>query len=216
LKAAKDSAACLAMVREELVHLTRSLFADADLFVVNLSSPNTPGLRSLLQCEDLAEKVLLPLRNVIRRLDAKSLRSHRSPLLVKIPPEDADRTPWSPTSLATVVGPLLASDACDGFVAVNTSSRLAAEIGEDSGGVSGAPLRPIALQLIKDLRAMIGPDLLLVGSGGITAPEHAVAFVQAGSNLVEIYSGLIYRGPALLCRCAAAIRVAEAGRHHKK
>jgi dihydroorotate dehydrogenase len=127
-------------------------------------------------------------------------------LLVKLPPEDADRVPWSCESLKTIVEPLVASDACDGFVAVNTSSRLAAEMGEESGGISGGPLRTMALQVVRHLRHLIGTHRLIVGSGGITNPEHAVEFIEAGSNLVEIYSGLVYRGPGLIADCAVALR----------
>jgi dihydroorotate dehydrogenase len=150
--------------------------------------------------------LFVPLRQVVRRLDSEKKRPHPTPFLVKLPPEDADKAPWSSKSLKAIVEPLVASDACDGFVAVNASSRLAAEIGEDSGGVSGKPLRTTALQVIRDLRRLIGPDRLIVGLGGITAREHAAEFIDAGSNLVEVYSGLVYRGPGLLSDCAAALR----------
>jgi len=213
VKVAKSIADYLVTARDELVQLALALFEDADFFVVNLSSPNTPGLRNLLQSEDLAAQLFLPLRRIIRQLDAESKRPHQTPLLVKLPPEDADRVLWSRESLKTVVEPLTTSDVCDGFVAVNTSSRLAAEIGEESGGVSGAPLRTTALQVIRDLRHLIGPDRLIVGSGGITDPRHAAEFVEAGSNLIEIYSGLVYHGPGLIADCAAALRPAAANKH---
>jgi len=206
VKEAKSVADFLVTARDELSQLALALFEDADFFVVNLSSPNTPGLRQLLQSEDLSAQLLVPLRRSIRQFDRESKRPHETPLLVKLPPEDADRVPWSCESLKTVVLPLIASDACDGFVAVNTSSRLAAEIGEESGGISGAPLRTTALQLIRDLRHLIGPDRLIVGSGGITDPRHATEFVEAGSNLIEMYSGLVYHGPGLIAACAAALR----------
>jgi len=188
------------------LQLAAALYEDADFFVVNLSSPNTPGLRELLQSEDLAAQLVRPLKRIIRQLGKESSRAHETPLLVKLPPEDADQVPWSCESLKTVVEPLVASDACDGFVAVNTSSRLAGEIGEESGGISGAPLRPTAMQVIRDLRHLVGPDRLIVGSGGITDPRHAAEFVEAGSNLIEMYSGLVYHGPGLITACAADLR----------
>jgi len=203
---ARSVADYLITARDELLQLAVALFEDADFFVVNLSSPNTPGLRQLLQSEDLSAQLVLPLRRMIRELGRGSSRAHETPLLVKLPPEDADRVPWSCESLKSVVEPLVASDVCDGFVAVNTSSRLAAEIGEESGGISGAPLRTTALEVIRDLRHLVGPDRLIVGSGGITDPRHAAEFVEAGSNLIEMYSGLVYRGPGLITACAADLR----------
>jgi dihydroorotate dehydrogenase len=195
----------LVTARVELLQLIGALFGDADFFVVNLSSPNTPGLRQLLQSEDLSRELFAPLRHGVRQLDRETNRPHPTPLLVKLPPEDADRLPWTIESLKGAVDPLVASDLCDGFVAVNTSSRLAAEIGEKSGGISGAPLRETALRLIRDLRHVIGPDRLIVGSGGITEPGHATEFVQAGSNLIELYTGLVYRGPGLIAECAGLL-----------
>jgi dihydroorotate dehydrogenase len=206
VKAAKCVADYLITAREELSHLAEALFADADMFVVNLSSPNTPGLRHLLQSAQLSEELFQPLMRTVRRLDTESKRTHPTPVLVKLPPEDVDRAAWSRESLRVVVEPLIASEACDGFVAVNTSSRLAAELGEEMGGISGAPLRATAVQVGRDLRALIGPEPLIVGSGGISDPGDAVEFIDAGSNLVEMYTGLVYRGPGLVGDCAAALR----------
>jgi dihydroorotate dehydrogenase len=213
VKNAKGVADYLTTTRDELLQLAVALFEDADFFVVNLSSPNTPGLRNLLQSEDLSAQLFSPLRRTIRQLDRESKRPHQTPLLVKLPPEDADRVLWSRESLKTVVEPLVASDVCDGFVAVNTSSRLAAELGEESGGVSGAPLRTTALQVIRDLRDLVGPDRLIVGSGGITDPRHAAEFVEAGSNLIEMYTGLVYHGPGLIAECAGVLRPLAASNH---
>lgn len=206
LQAAKSVSDYHSLAYDEMLLMVTVLFDDADFFVVNLSSPNTPELRNLLQCGELSERLFLPLRQAVRRLDSENDRPFPTPFLVKLPPEDADQISWSPESLKAVVGPLIASDACDGFVAVNASSRLAAEIGEDGGGISGKPLRTTALEVIRNLRQLIGPSRLIVGSGGITAAEHAAEFIDAGSNLVEMYSGLVYRGPGLLSGCAAALR----------
>jgi dihydroorotate dehydrogenase len=206
VRAAKSAAEYLTTARDELLHLVRALFEDADFFVVNLSSPNTPGLRKLLHAEGLAGELLVPLIQTIRRLDGECQRAHATPLLVKLPPEDSDGVAWTSETLERVAHPLLASGACDGFVAVNSSSRLAAEAGEESGGISGAPLRPTALQVIRDLRQMIGPAPLIVGSGGLSDARHAVEFIEAGSDLVEMYSGLVYHGPGLITDCAVAMQ----------
>jgi dihydroorotate dehydrogenase len=206
VRAARRATDYLTTARDELLQLAPGLYEHADFFVVNLSSPNTPGLRNLLQREDLSERLFLPLRQAIRQCDLESKPGRHTPLLVKLPPEDADCLPWSSESLKTVVEPLVDSDACDGFVAVNTSSRLATELGEESGGISGGPLRATALEVIRCLRCLLGAHRLIVGSGGITRPAHAVEFIEAGSNLVEIYSGLVYRGPGLIADCAATLR----------
>ncbi len=206
VRSAGDAAEYLAIARAELLHLAQELFDLADFFVVNLSSPNTPGLRQLLQGENLSSGLLQPLRDLLRRLEAAVHRPHPTPLFVKLPPEDADRVPWTPPTLEAVVRPLIDDDACDGFVAVNTSAHLARELGEDSGGVSGAPLRALALRTVSILRQIIGDRLLILGSGGIMVPNDASAFVEAGSDLVEIYSGLVYRGPGLLGACASGQR----------
>ena len=206
VRAASGIGEYVTTAREELLQLASVLFDHADFFVVNLSSPNTPGLRKLLQCNDISEQLFEPLRQAIRQHEAQARPPRSVPLLVKLPPEDADRVPWSTDSLKVIIDPLLATGACDGFVAVNTSSRLAAAFGEDSGGISGGPLRETALQVVRMLRNVIGPHGLIVGSGGITRAEHASAFLEAGANLVESYTGLIYQGPGLIPDCAAALR----------
>jgi dihydroorotate dehydrogenase len=211
VKTANSVADYLVTARDELSRLVLSLFEHADLFVVNLSSPNTPGLRNLLQAPELAGELFQPLMRTLRGLDIEFKRPHSTPMLVKLPPEDVDRAEWSSDSLKTVVGPLVASGACDGFVAVNSSTRLAVELGRETGGISGAPLRATALQVVRDLRQLVGSGPLIIGSGGIADPKHAVEFVEAGSDLVEMYSGLIYRGPGLLADCAAALRKATDG-----
>jgi len=196
LRRAKSRQEAMRIVREELLRLTRNLQPHVDLFVVNLSSPNTPGLRSLLQAPELAGKVLKPLR------EAGADR-----MLIKLPPEDENREPWSERTLSAVLGPL--TSACDGFVAVNTSTRLALQQvkvrePELPGGVSGEPLRSEALHVVGLLRPLIGKEKLLIGCGGVMEPEHARQFLETGADLVEIYSGMIYAGPGLVARAATA------------
>jgi dihydroorotate dehydrogenase len=207
LKQAPDRAAALLVAREEMMHLAGELHAAADLFVVNLSSPNTQGLRSLLQSPDISEAVLRPLRDRIRELDRQSNRKVPTPVLVKLPPEVQERNPWTEDMLRAVLLPMLAADVCDGFVATNTSVRLTFEHMPHAdlnlpGGISGGPLRPEALRLVAMVRSIIGDQKLLIGCGGIVEPEHAVEFIQAGADLVEIYSGMVYSGPGLIARCA--------------
>jgi dihydroorotate dehydrogenase len=208
----RDSADPIKTVREEFFQLIEALYPHCEMLVVNLSSPNTRGLRNLLQDERLVDGVLRPVRNRVRELDAGSHRTWRTPLLVKLPPEDQERQAWTMNSLKSVVGPM--AEVADGFVAVNTSTRLAQAMvnyppADLPGGVSGAPLRAEALSVVALLRAIVGPGPLLIGCGGVMEPAHAVEFLGAGANLVEMYSGMIYAGPGLVSKCADAIRVSR-------
>jgi dihydroorotate dehydrogenase len=210
LKTAASPDAVLQLVQNEFLQLVKALFLEVDLFVINLSSPNTPGLRSILQSPNLIDGVVLPVRRRIRELDKLSKRTWRTPLLVKLPPEDENRELWTMDTLGALTGPLLKADACDGFVAVNTSTRLAVQHvhyapPELPGGMSGEPLRIEALRVVTLLRQLIGPEKLLIGCGGVMQPADAADFRRAGADLVELYSGMIYAGPGLPAKCAAAL-----------
>jgi dihydroorotate dehydrogenase len=201
----------LATVRDELLQLVDRLFPIADAFVVNFSSPNTRGLRSLLQSDELGPQVLRPIIDRLREHGHATGRHRQTPLLVKLPPEDHDRQPWSRETLRRLICPLLDAQFCDGFVAVNTSTRLALQMvhlppHDLPGGISGAPLRPEAIRVVSHIRELTGPRALLIGCGGILHVADAIEFLHAGADLVEIYTGMVYRGPRLLSDCAAAIR----------
>ncbi len=188
-RAADDYLACL-----EAVH------GLADYVVVNLSSPNTPGLRSLQAGDNLNGLVRL-LRERADALDAANGR--RVPLVVKIAPDlDDDALRW-------LVDTLLAAGV-DGVTATNTTIDHTAVAGArhaaETGGLSGAPLRERATEVIATVRAHAGPELPIIGVGGIMSGEDAVEKIQAGANLVQLYTGLIYRGPALIREAAEAIR----------
>lgn len=206
LKAAGSPEAYLGLVYDELRTLVERLHPHADFFVVNLSSPNTTGLRGILRDPRVGREVIVPLKQRLGELDHAGSRTHATPLFLKLPPEDVDRLPWSAQTLGPIISPLAAERACDGFVAVNTSTRLTKELlGLDAGGVSGRPLLPIALDAIRLLRSLVGPEFLILGGGGVTVPADAVALRDAGSDVVELYSGMIYAGPGLPAACARAL-----------
>jgi dihydroorotate dehydrogenase len=210
LKSVADPAGFTDLARGELLRLIDGLHEHTDFFVVNFSSPNTPGLRGILMDPRLARDLARPLKQRLRQLDRQEDRPFQTALLIKLPPEDADRNPWSADSLAAVVRPLLEADGCDGFVAVNTSTRLSAQLlNSDAGGISGAPLRDVALESLRLLRTLTDPGRLLVGCGGVTRPDDAVALARAGAQLVELYTGMIFHGPGLPARCADAVRTAR-------
>jgi dihydroorotate dehydrogenase len=199
LKAATDPEAYLSLAREELLRLIDRLHPHADFFVVNLSSPNTAGLRGLLGDRRLAKELIAPLRHAVQQQTP-------TPLFLKLPPEDMDRVPWSAETLGAIVNPMVEEYACDGFVAVNTSTRLAKELlQEDVGGLSGRPLLPGALDVVALLRSMIPADMLLLGGGGVTVAGDAVKLRNAGADVVELYSGMIFAGPRLPTACARAL-----------
>ena len=203
-------------VRDELRTLVARLHPYADFFVVNLSSPNTPGLRGLLVRPEAPRELAVPTCALLRELDAKAGRAQPTPLLWKLPPEDSDRVPWNEARLAAFLGPFLESGACDGVVAVNTSTALSLALGapaatpDSPGGISGAPLLDRALATVAMARRLLGPDRLLIGCGGVVEPKDATAHLGAGADVVEVYSGLIYSGPKLISECAKAMAAAPA------
>jgi len=170
----------------------RKVYAFADYIAVNISSPNTPRLREL-QDRDGLERILgtlLEERSVLHARYGK-----RVPLLVKVAP---DLTPEQISALARD----LRSLAVDGAIATNTTTDRSA-LGDvpaaaQAGGLSGAPLHPLSIRVISQLRAELGAGFPLIGVGGIVSAEHARATLRAGANLIQIYTGFAYRGSALL------------------
>ncbi|MGH3822125.1 MAG: quinone-dependent dihydroorotate dehydrogenase [Pseudonocardiaceae bacterium] len=167
-----------------------TLLADvADYLVVNVSSPNTPGLRDLQAVEHLRPLLL----SVRAALDEAS--SQRLPLLVKIAPDLADEDIDAVAELALELG-------LDGIVATNTTisrdglvSGTAQIEAIGPGGVSGAPLKDRSLAVLRRLRARVGDRLVLVAVGGIETADDAWARIQAGATLVQAYTGFVYGGP---------------------
>jgi len=168
---------------------TRLLAPFADYLVVNVSSPNTPGLRDLQAVEKLH-----PLLDAVRAA-ADRVTDHRVPLLVKIAPDLSDEDVLAVADLAVEVG-------LEGLVATNTTiARSGLESTPDevglagAGGLSGAPLTRRADEVMRLLRDRVGPELALVGVGGIGTPDQARAHVAAGATLLQDYTGFVYGGP---------------------
>jgi dihydroorotate dehydrogenase len=157
----------------------RLLAPHADYLVVNVSSPNTPGLRDL-QAVDALRPVLLAARE-----GARAGTGRQVPLLVKIAPDldDAD---------LDAIADLAAELQLDGIVAVNTT--IAHGLGP--GGLSGPPLRERGVAVVERLRARLGPAPVIIGVGGITTPADARAYLDAGATLLQAYTAFIYEGPA--------------------
>ena len=158
----------------------------ADFVVVNISSPNTPGLRDL-QSADQVQAILAAIQGANQALDAPR------PLLVKLAPDLADAEAITCARAAMAAG-------CAGLVVSNTSvdfSGLAADTAGLSGGLSGRPLFARSTALLKLLRAELGAGPVLVGVGGVMDAASAVAKLAAGADLIQLYTGLVYGGPRL-------------------
>jgi dihydroorotate dehydrogenase len=168
----------------------RAVAGVADYVVVNVSSPNTPGLRDL-QAADRLRPVLIAVREA---LDA-SATGRRVPLLVKIAPDLADEDLDAVADVALELG-------LDGIIATNTTisrAGLASSPSEvaaaGAGGLSGPPLRDRALAVLVRLRARAGDRLVLIAAGGIETPDDAWERLRAGATLVQAYTGFVYGGP---------------------
>jgi dihydroorotate dehydrogenase len=162
----------------------------ADYMVVNVSSPNTPGLRDLQAIDKLR-----PLLEAVRRACDLASPMRRVPLLVKIAPDLADGDIDAVADLALALG-------LDGIIATNTTiaraglatpSEHVAALG--AGGLSGAPLRDRALAVLRRLHTRVGDRLVLIAVGGIETPDDAYARIRAGATLIQSYTGFIYGGP---------------------
>ncbi len=176
-----------------------ALYDLADYFTVNLSSPNTPGLRDL-QAAASARELVAELTATRARLAAERGSSEK-PLLVKLAPDLA-----AEDLRATAVAVLEAG--ADGFVAVNTTlarpGKPRSRNAERRGGLSGQPLFPLAVETVRRLRDCIGDGPAIIGVGGIAGVEDAAAMLDAGADLIQIYTALIFQGPALVGRLARA------------
>ncbi|NND05685.1 MAG: quinone-dependent dihydroorotate dehydrogenase [Saprospiraceae bacterium] len=181
-----------------------ALFPYVDYFVVNVSSPNTPGLRSLQEKEPL-DKLLSMLQTLNQRQTAAK------PLLLKISPNLS----WPQLDDVLEV---VEANGVDGIIATNTSlDRLGLKTSKSSleaighGGLSGAPITSRSTEVIKYIRDQAGDALAIVGVGGIVTANDAIEKLDAGADLIQLYTGLIYRGPKLIKDIK--VQLLKQGRH---
>ena len=168
----------------------RELFDCVDYFVVNVSSPNTPGLRAL-QEKDALRKILSNLQSINQQ------EKKPKPLLLKIAPDLTLQQIDDVISLAQEIK-------LDGLVATNTTisrkglSHLSSVVGQQSGGLSGAPLREKSTEIIKYIHEKTNGMIPIIASGGIFNTDDAKEKINAGGSLVQVWTGLIYEGPDIV------------------
>jgi dihydroorotate dehydrogenase len=176
------------------------VYPHADYVTVNISSPNTKNLRAL-QSDEALDALLSALQ--ARKLQLAREHGRTVPMFVKIAP-DLDE------AQVKVIAATLKNNGIDGVIATNTTIGRDAVKGmkhaEEAGGLSGAPVFEASNNVIRQLRAELGSAYPIIGVGGVLSGADAKAKRQAGADLVQVYTGLIYRGPALASECARALR----------
>lgn len=177
-----------------------AVYPFADYLTLNLSSPNTPGLRTLQ-----SEAALAPLLERLKACQSRCAARHGRyvPVLVKIAPDLA-------AGDLEIIARALVRFEIDGAIATNTTvtrprldgegtgEAAAGEASREAGGLSGAPLHRLALATVAELRALLPPTVPIIGVGGIMDVEGGRAMMDRGADLLQIYTGFIYRGPALI------------------
>jgi dihydroorotate dehydrogenase len=176
----------------------KQAYSHASYVTINISSPNTAGLRDLQQADQL-EALLARLTRLREPLADRY--SRRVPLVVKVAP-DLD------AAQIQAIADAIRRHGIDGIIATNTSlSRQGVEGSRragEAGGLSGAPIRDRATRVLRALAAALRGEVTLIGAGGIMSGADAAEKFRAGATLVQLYTGLIYRGPGLIAECASA------------
>ena len=178
------------------------VYPHADYVTVNISSPNTQNLRAL-QSDAALDALLAAIAE--RREALATQQGRRVPVFVKIAPDLQDEQ-------VAVIAATLQRHGMDGVIATNTTISREAVKGlrhaEETGGLSGAPVYEASNRVIAQLRSALGQGFPIIGVGGILSAEDAIGKIRAGADVVQIYTGLVYQGPALVVQAARAIKTA--------
>jgi dihydroorotate dehydrogenase len=184
---------------DDYLSCLEKVYPFADYVTVNISSPNTKNLRQLQQASELSA-LLSSLKQSQRSLADRHGRY--VPIALKIAPDlDAEQI--------TTIADSLLQHQIDAVIATNTTTTRDAVQGlahaDEAGGLSGAPVLPLSNRVISALRAELGDTIPIIGVGGILSGADASAKMLAGASLIQVYTGLIYRGPALVSECVQAL-----------
>jgi dihydroorotate dehydrogenase len=184
---------------DDYLHCLEKVYPYADYIAVNISSPNTENLRDL-QAENELGNLLGKLSQ--RRDELSNEHDHRVPLAVKIAPDLEN-------SAIAVIADVISRHRMDAVIATNTTIDRKVVKGlkhaDETGGLSGAPLKAKADQVLAAFRAALADEIALIGVGGITTGKDAVDKLKLGADLVQFYTGMIYRGPELVSECLQSI-----------
>jgi dihydroorotate dehydrogenase len=202
LNIGKNAATPIERATDDYLKGLRGVYAHADYVTVNISSPNTKNLRSL-QGDAALDALLGELVDERARLARAADDGRCVPLALKIAP-DLDE------AQVDAVAAAVRRHGIDAVIATNTTLDRSAVQGlphaDEAGGLSGAPVAALSNRVIALLRARLPRPFPIIGVGGILKPADALAKVEAGADLVQLYTGLIYAGPALVGDCARALR----------
>ena len=198
LNIGKNAATPIEQAADDYLLGLEGVFPHADYITVNISSPNTKNLRAL-QSDEALDALLSRLQQ--RKLQLEQSSGRRVPMFVKIAPDlEEDQV--------AVIAQTLKVNGIDGVIATNTTIARDAVKGmphaEQMGGLSGRPVFEASNRVIRLLRAALGSGYPIIGVGGVLSGADARAKLQAGADLVQLYTGLIYKGPALVTDCARA------------
>ena len=188
-----------ARAAEDYVFCLRAVYAKAHYVTVNISSPNTQGLRDLQN-----DAALAPLLALLKAEQEQLAQRHGRyvPLVVKLSPDLAEGD-------IAVIARQLVARRIDGVIATNTTVARDTIAGQphaaETGGLSGGPLRDLATKAIRELAKALEGALPIIGVGGILSGEDAREKIAAGASLLQLYTGLIYRGPELIAECGDAV-----------
>jgi len=184
---------------DDYLHCLDKVYPYADYITVNISSPNTANLRALQGGKEL-DGLLSSISE--RRSELADTHDRRVPIAVKVAPDQED-------GALEVIAEVITRHGMDAVIATNTTLDRDAvsglEHGTEAGGLSGAPLKEKADRVLADLRSLLPPEVALIGVGGITTGQDAVDKLDLGADLVQFYTGMVYRGPELLNECLKAI-----------
>lgn len=199
----KQSETPLERAADDYLDCLRQAYPHADYVTVNISSPNTLGLRDLQQ-EEALRGLLSSLKNEQARLADRHGR--HVPLVVKVAPDLSDAD-------IVAITKVLLEQRIDGLIATNTTSGRAGVTGrphaEEAGGLSGAPLTERATDIVARFQRRLDGAVPIIAAGGIMSAADALAKRQAGARLVQLYTGLVYHGPALVREVALALKQTE-------
>ncbi len=200
LNIGKNAATPIERATDDYLAGLDGVYPYADYVTINISSPNTKNLRAL-QGDEALDGLLGAIAQ--RREALAAQHGKRTPIFVKIAP-DLDE------AQVAVIAATLKRHGMDGVIATNTTLSRDAVKGlahaEETGGLSGAPVLAMSNRIITQLRAALGQGFPIIGVGGVMSADDAVSKIRAGADLVQIYTGLIYKGPALVKQAATLIK----------